>query len=293
MKKVLVIGETIEDVFVYSKKKGVSAETPTIVGYHENTQYELGGAANVVKNLQTLGCVVTFISNRAITGFSMNFFQKNYQLKKQRFFVDEYKLLQIDEIDKIDPPYSERLSFRIRLKEEIKDADVIIVSDYRHGLIDGDTAKRITSLCVKAKKPLFIDSQVSQYGSNHRYYRTKKPTEFVTFVLNENELVNMAGPRADIFDAQDILKGNIVLKKGKFGCDVVSFNSIATVKKYSAPTVNAVDTTGAGDCFLAALVATGSYSKANQWAATSVTYKGTKTPKVEDAKTLVGFSLDR
>lgn len=280
MKKVLVIGETIQDWYTYTTKKGVSAETPTIVGYMGTEEMHFGGAANVVKNLQALGCLTTFITN------------DRHLIKKHRFFVDGYKLLQIDTIPDFKITHSERSDLRNFVRQEIQNHDVVVVADYRHGLIDLELAKGIVSLCRKYSVPLFIDSQVSQSGSNHRWYRCKKPPQKVIYLLNEKELESLLGRNASLQDAQDLLGGEIILKRGAQGCDVLHYSKYKKVVTFDSPKVEAVDTTGAGDCFLAALVATGSYSKANQWAAASVTYKGTQTPKVEDAKALVGFSLD-
>ena len=63
MSRVLVIGDSCNDIFIYGDIHRVCPEAPVPV-FNPTHQTENGGMAkNVVRNLEALGCNVEFISN--------------------------------------------------------------------------------------------------------------------------------------------------------------------------------------------------------------------------------------
>ena len=112
-KKVLLIGDTIVDIYVYGNVLGTSAETPTIVAREIETKTFLGGAFLVARHLLELGACLSFATlvgedpgASNVTGFA----HPNLTLLpvtdegrkttiKKRFWVDGYKLLQFDQLD--------------------------------------------------------------------------------------------------------------------------------------------------------------------------------------------------
>ena len=63
MNKVLVIGDSCTDVFIYGDIERICPEAPVPV-FKPTNQTENGGMAkNVVRNLESLGCEVDLISN--------------------------------------------------------------------------------------------------------------------------------------------------------------------------------------------------------------------------------------
>src|SRR5712664_781223 len=61
-KRLLVIGDTIADRFVYGEISRVSREAPVFILRHEHTETAPGGAANCAANLAALGAQVALIS---------------------------------------------------------------------------------------------------------------------------------------------------------------------------------------------------------------------------------------
>src|SRR5712691_12786853 len=61
-KRVVVIGDTIADRFVYGEISRVSREAPVFILRHEQTETTPGGAANCAANLAALGAKVALIS---------------------------------------------------------------------------------------------------------------------------------------------------------------------------------------------------------------------------------------
>src|SRR5476649_663876 len=61
-KRLLVIGDTIADRFVYGEISRVSREAPVFILRHEHTETTPGGAANCAMNLASLGGSVALVS---------------------------------------------------------------------------------------------------------------------------------------------------------------------------------------------------------------------------------------
>lgn len=300
--KILVVGDVIIDKYSHGRKLGVSAETPTIVAEYDRKDMFVGGAGLVVRNLLRLGCDVTLLT---VTGpgesidklliestdpplpeelhrFHHNpFVMEGWCLtRKHRYFVDEYKLLQYDVLNKGLWTVESEKTFAAAYEKLVEQNDSVVFCDNRHGVFNKNLAGAMVHMT--GKRTSFVDCQVSQRGSSHNWFKTAS-----CFVLNEKELTAVAGDRprtndqraADISAAEDILEGEIVLKCGARGAET-------TAGMFPPTNVKVVDTCGAGDAFLAALVAKRDIMAANRWAALSTTYKGTIVPRTEDEDAL-------
>ena len=139
MSKVLVVGDSCTDVFVYGKVERLCPEAPVPV-INPTHQTENGGMAkNVVSNLEALGCDVELVSN------------KN-SIRKVRY-VDERSnqmVLRIDENDSCREINSQELNFIKNNK-----FDVVIVSDYCKGFLK---EKHIQYIC-EMHNNVFVDTK--------------------------------------------------------------------------------------------------------------------------------------
>src|SRR6185503_10077892 len=61
-RRMLIIGDTIADQFLYGNISRVSREAPVFILRHEQTQTVPGGAANCAMNLAALGAHISLIS---------------------------------------------------------------------------------------------------------------------------------------------------------------------------------------------------------------------------------------
>ncbi len=61
-KRVVVIGDTIADQFIYGEISRVSREAPVFILRHEHTETAPGGAGNCAANLAALGANVSLVS---------------------------------------------------------------------------------------------------------------------------------------------------------------------------------------------------------------------------------------
>lgn len=298
--KVLVIGDVILDEYTYGTKRGLSAETPTIVANFTRKESFVGGAGLVTRNLIRLGNYTTLVTvgDKNLTrvmesssdqlSFDELLSSRFIVLplsgwifsEKKRFFVDKYKLLQYDVINEGKWSQNDENDFIELCYAHITNNDAIVLSDNRHGLFSEKIVKKIISFCKRKKKPVYVDSQVSQSVSNHEWYKGANYI-FLNDVESHKVAQKTKGKGSELEKVRKFLRSDIVYKRGERGA-VLQSN---TVKISNGIKVNAVDTCGAGDAFLAAFVSSkNDLDFANQWAALSTTYYGTVVPKLEDFK---------
>ena len=215
-RKILVIGETCVDVFVYGHVKRLAPEAPAPVLVPKESNQCLGMAGNVKNNLIRLGVGCDIITN------------KNYEsIKKTRYIdyrtntlflrvdVGEDQISAIKEVDDVT----------------LKKYDIIVISDYCKGLVSKDTIQKIS----KAHPRVFLDTKkiLGNWCSD-------------VYVIKIN---------SDEFDrsSEEILESNFLEEKiicthGSSGCSYKG-------KVYKVPRVEIKDLSGAGDAFLAGLAA--------------------------------------
>lgn len=215
--KVLVIGDSCQDMFRYGTCERLSPEAPVPIMKPTRTTGNGGMAINVSENLKALGVKTDIITN-------------DIRPVKMRY-VDEISnqiLLRIDENDSVAPITADTLQ-----NIEYDNYHAIVISDYDKGYLSEEDIEYITN----SHSLVFID--------------TKKKIDFwvlgAEFIkINEKEYLEN-----DVFLSKYIIntKGNLVVTKGKDGA---TWNNI---EDFPINEENIRDLSGAGDTFLAALVA--------------------------------------
>jgi rfaE bifunctional protein kinase chain/domain len=239
--------------------------TPTIPARRQKSQASLGGTALVCRNLLELGASVRFITlvgnddeARHIRSFSHPKLELVELVStdkpttvKQRFWIDGYRLLQLDVRD--DRPISEDLEAALMAAVEaaLPRVNLTVISDYRHGLLSDRLLPKFLATVRRPGKPVFVDSQVAQNESNHRLYRGDG---VICLNLREARCIDPAFEptrQAASFTTlvRELATRQIVVKLGEAGALALDGD-----RTWSAPAANVkvVDTTGAGDAFLSA-----------------------------------------
>lgn len=139
--KVLLIGETCTDEYLYGDVERISPEAPVPILRYHDTYKTLGMSANVKANLESFGIFVNHITNKK-------------PILKTRV-VDRssnQQLLRIDDEGEIDP---------LRVAE-VKAAflhmeyDAVVISDYDKGYLTGND---LEVFCQNFHGPVFIDTK--------------------------------------------------------------------------------------------------------------------------------------
>ena len=244
--KYLVVGDTIIDETVNLNAIGLSLESPTMKTSVRERHFDYGGAANVAKFLRQLGRQVTFVTSMSDHDCEIFEFHYNVQVKnfyqgnnniKTRYWIthgdETYKYLQVNDVnDEHSKSFLEVF--------DISEYDIIAFSDYRCGFLTETFIKHATDF----GKITYASSQLSGKQSNYdRYF------DIDYIVCNQKE--------AEYSDRIT----NICITKGSQGCEMNGINYPAH------PVKSVVNTIGAGDCFYAALLASGDPEFANKRAA--------------------------
>lgn len=215
--KILVIGDSCTDVFVYGRCKRLCPEAPIPVFEPSHTVTNDGMAGNVVNNLRKLGVQKVEL----ITNYE--------QITKTRYVEEKSNamLLRIDSNDKVQN------TFDIR-KVDFDSYDAVIVADYDKGYLTYDDIFQIG----KHSKCSFIDTKKVVDASFFKHY---------TFVkMNEDEWDACLNRGVKYDDWQD----KLIVTLGDRGCTYGG-------KRYSVDrTVEVKDLSGAGDTWMASFVHT-------------------------------------
>lgn len=257
---VLVIGDVMLDInnISHTHRKAPEADIPI---YHvEETQYKLGGAANVAKNINQLGCSVELIST---VGCDSNGDHIEKLCKEDGIFFTFWKDIQRKTTQKIriienmqircrydiedSFPISERQSSEIfeYIAHSSQKIDAILISDYNKGLITPELCRKIVDFSNENGIYTFVDPKIkdiSKYGG--------------CFCLKPNlvEAIQMAGEKniSNIFQKiySSIRPKHIIITCGAYGMYVDHEENHI---QHMDNEISLVDVTGAGDIVISVL----------------------------------------
>ena len=179
-KKIAVVGDLMLDAYVWGKVSRISPEAPVPVVHVNKKTHSLGGAANVMCNITSLGgeALAFGIVGRGENGtFLLDMMKKQgvntdniivdehyLTIEKQRIIADSQQLVRVDYEDKESVPKGihECITKSILSKIENKECDAVIFEDYAKGLL---TSKMINSVIEAAKSkniPVVLDPHPSR-----------------------------------------------------------------------------------------------------------------------------------
>ena len=181
--RVLCIGDVMLDHYVYGQVERVSPEAPIPVLWIEREMKTLGGAGNVLRNLQALGAASSFISvvgndeagrevGRLVevqdgTEAHVLVQPQRTTTVKTRYVAANQQLLRADRESStpLDPYIREDL---LRLARElVTDHSVVIISDYAKGVLTEGVALEIIRAAREAGAQVIVDPK----GGDHIRYR--------------------------------------------------------------------------------------------------------------------------
>ena len=213
--KVLVIGDSCIDKFIYCNIERICPEAPVPVMNPIRETSNPGMAHNVVKNLNSLNIEADLITNPE-------------QITKTRY-VDNRSGQMVVRIDKNDT--CKRIGIENTLTTTQWDTyDAVIISDYCKGFITEDDIEYIAQ-----SHPLtFMDTkkQLGNWCNNVSFIKINEFEHKKNFELLPNY------PQ---------IQNKLIITRGKEGCEHMG-------NIYSVSPVSVKDVSGAGDTFLSGLV---------------------------------------
>ena len=224
--KVLVIGDSCEDIFIYGDITRLSPEAPVPVLQPTRETKHGGMALNVYNNFLSLGAKVDIITN------------EKSQIRKVRY-VDirtNQMVLRVDENDECKEIDEVTRMHVYNNQYQDKTYDAIIISDYCKGFLKEDDIQYI----CENNKNVFVDTkkELGDWINSATYLK-----------INSLEYAK----NTKFFENSNVIDKTIVTK-GNEGC-------LFQGKIYPTEDVPVKDISGAGDTFIAALVV--EYIKSN------------------------------
>jgi len=181
--KVLVIGDLIMDHFIWGKVGRISPEAPVPVVEVTSESLMLGGSANVVNNIHSLGGaslvtgvigrdedgrkLVKALREKAISAAGIIVETGRPTTIKTRVIAHSQQVVRFDREKKeaISPLSARRVLAYI--KKTVPQVDIVLISDYAKGLISAHLIEEVVSVCSKAGKPIAVDPKVEHFS----YYK--------------------------------------------------------------------------------------------------------------------------
>src|SRR5687768_2756861 len=287
-RRLLILGDSIADKFLYGSISRVSREAPVFILRHESTETVPGGAANCALNLAALGASVSLVSvagndeagttlrdKLSAAGVSVEGLLLSDEIRtttKLRILAghSHANKQQVIRVDYEDAPLNNlnvRQTINANLTNALNAADAVILSDYNYGIVDEHAIELVRETQRAKKIPVLVDSR----------FRLSDFSGFTAATPNEDEVEHLIGTPVDSTAKLEAAAGRLrqelqldalVVTRGSRGMMLLTKD--AAPLHIPAVGAQAVDGTGAGDTVIAtfalALAAGSSFDEAAQLA---------------------------
>jgi D-glycero-beta-D-manno-heptose-7-phosphate kinase len=267
---IVVLGDVMLDEFVWGDVTRISPEAPVPVVDIRRESVHLGGAANVLFNLTSLGaraCVIGVVGNDAAGERLRSSVRDASPLQApEHLVVDEsrpstvktriiaHSQLVVRADRELRTPINGHTEERIieTLKDAIQNADAFVVSDYDKGVVTPRILKEILPLAYE-RVPVLIDPKIRNLACYH-------PATLVT--PNHHEALRMTNTEEDsdggLHRAARLLRETlscdaVLITRGDRGMILLEGDGEPVYVETAAREV--YDVTGAGDTVIATLAA--------------------------------------
>jgi D-beta-D-heptose 7-phosphate kinase/D-beta-D-heptose 1-phosphate adenosyltransferase len=254
------------DHYINGSCDRISPEAPVQIVDVSGEVYSLGGAGNVLKNLQAFGCQGSLISISGNDDSSQIVSDELEKIKptfyhlvkdgqrrttiKTRVIVNRHQLIRLDKEDKIY--CSEAIAEEILqyLKTKIRDINVLILSDYCKGVLSTYLVKGIIKLCKDNNVITIVDSKekdLSKYYGVTVVKPNKKEASLASGIniVNDETLEQACKKIADVTACE-----TVIVTLSEDGIAIYKDNKLS---KKPTKALDVFDVTGAGDTVIAAL----------------------------------------
>jgi len=267
--RILVVGDIIMDRFIWGSVTRISPEAPVPVVEVEQETQMLGGAANVIRNIATLGArpilcgvvgddrigdeILSALSHMGLKTDGVILEPGRPTSLKTRIVAHQQQVVRFDRETRaeLDPQSVQRL---VRyLEEQLEAIDAIVVSDYGKGVISGRLMTRLRDLCRSSLTGKIIT--VDPKTGNFEYYQgvdviTPNHHEAGTYcgfnIVDDDTL-----HRAGIQMLKDLECRSVLITQGKDGMTL--FVRGGEVRHIPTVAKKVFDVTGAGDTVIGTL----------------------------------------
>ena len=267
--KVVLVGETIIDEYQYVMPLGKSSKENMIATHYQESEIFAGGvmaAANhVAEFCSEVEIVTTLGENCPYEEMIRSTLKPNIRLtvvripdrpttRKLRYVDPGYlrKLFEVYFMDDSPLPQESAAELEQKIKSSTSEADVVIVTDFGHGMID----TKLVDVLRESARFLAVNSQTN--GGNRGYNLITKylNADYVCIDAPEARLAvkdkysDIASIVGDTLPKM-INCRKLIITHGSSGCYAMDNDKDNIVGRIPAFTKTVIDTVGAGDAFFA------------------------------------------
>ncbi|HLA79037.1 MAG TPA: PfkB family carbohydrate kinase [Vicinamibacteria bacterium] len=184
-RRVLVLADLVADEFLYGRVERVSREAPVLILQYDSTDLRLGGGANAVHNIHTLGgkplplgVVGGDDAGRRLRALLKEMGIGSRLVVTDRGYVTPVKtrilaggvhstkqqMVRIDKATRLAEASAARRAVLQALKGFAGRLDAILVSDYGFGLLTPELVEWAVALARKRRIPVTVDSRFGLLG---------------------------------------------------------------------------------------------------------------------------------
>jgi sugar/nucleoside kinase (ribokinase family) len=273
----VLVGDAIIDEYQYVVPIGKPPKENVIATHYQDYEMFAGGvfaAANHVssfcKRIDVITCLGAYDDHEEFIRGSLRPNVKLHVIRRpgapttlKRRFIDASSMRKMFELYVMkDEPIAEVLQLELDriISEVAPEADVVIATDFGHGLIGPSAVQTLT----ERARFLAVNTQSNSANMGYNLITKYRHADYVCIDLPEARLAigDRVSPIADvvrrIVNERVVDCANIIVTQGKEGC--VSYQRGGVAQAIPALARKVVDTVGAGDAFLsvsAPLVAAG------------------------------------
>ena len=263
--KILVIGDLIVDRYLWGSCERISPEAPVPVIDIDSESIVLGGAGNVINNLNALGAKVDVISvvGECIVSdelkellIKIKVDTKNLISQKGRVTSKKSRLIAANQqVIRYDLESTEEISNKSQtavlklFKSIVNNYDVILLSDYGKGLLTFHLTQSIIDIANKNMKKILVDPK----GLDYSKYKG-------AYLLTPNKKEAGEATHSVITDNKSLIKAITSLKEQcnlEVSLITLSEQGVAIfdneLRIHPTVAIEVFDVTGAGDTILASL----------------------------------------
>jgi len=195
-RRVLVLADLVADEFVYGRVERISREAPVLILRHDTSDVRLGGGANAVHNIRTLGgrplplgvlgkdahgAVLRRLLHEKGIDRGCVFEEPSYptpvktRILASRPHSTKQQVVRLDRYQRLPPRSEARQAVLRALRGFRGELDGILVSDYGFGLLDPALVRAAVALARRLKVPVTVDSRFALL--RHRGMTAVTPNE--------------------------------------------------------------------------------------------------------------------
>ncbi len=265
--RILVLGDVMLDRFVYGSVERISPEAPIPVVNVESVLDMPGGAANVARNIASLGASSILIGVVGEDSFAEDLriqlrLSPSIQIRlitddsrptslKTRYLADGQQVMRADRESRAAVTLGVERKLLDAYAAALPEAAVVVISDYAKGVVSSAVAQAVIQSARRAGKPVVVDPKSRDF---YKYAGASILTP------NRLELQQASGQDchsdAEIVSAARRILGDrccdvLIVTRGKDGMSVVPADGDAVHLPTAARQV--YDVSGAGDTAVAAI----------------------------------------